>query len=152
LVEPDHRKKQTFTVSGKKVTGGELRERMLAEMRAKVAGAAAPYNKLYRPEKDGVATTFARFLAPALGVRDPYKPSAEEVALVRRGHLLLVAANALQPGVFSLSSWDLVGALPISEEAVEQRTTDGDYRWVNRGGVDLMGANPSAKDSAFGLP
>src|SRR5204863_197311 len=28
----------------------------------------------------------------------------------------------------------------------------GDYRWINRGGVDLMGANPGAKQSAYGLP
>ena len=32
---------------------------------------------------------------------------------VRRAHLLLAMFNALQPGVFALSGWDLVGALPI---------------------------------------
>src|SRR5262249_28150042 len=122
------------------------------EMRTRVAGSAAPYNKLYRPERDGVATTFAGFLAPALGVRDPYHATAAEVERVRQGHLLLAAANALQPGVFSLSSWDLVGALPIPEEAVQVRMADGDYRWVNRGGVDLLGASPKTTESAFGLP
>jgi maltose alpha-D-glucosyltransferase/alpha-amylase len=152
LVEPEHRKDQALEVGGEKVTGKDLRERMLGEMRAKVAGEAAPYNKLYRPEKDGVATTFAGFVAPALGVRDPYSATAEQVGRIRRGHLLLTAANALQPGVFSLSSWDLVGALPVPEEGVKGRTQDGDYRWVNRGGVDLMGANPEAQESAFGLP
>jgi hypothetical protein len=35
---------------------------------------------------------------------------------------------------------------------VAKRTTDGDYRWINRGGVDLLGANPEAKESAYGLP
>lgn len=152
LVEPEHRKDKLLTVGNKKLTGKQLREQMLQEMRSKVAGQAAPYNKLYRPEQDGVATTFPGFIAPALGVRDPYHATAEEVRLITRGHLLLAAANALQPGVFSLSSWDLVGALPISEEAVRQRTTDGDYRWVNRGGVDLLGANPDGKASAIGLP
>jgi maltose alpha-D-glucosyltransferase/alpha-amylase len=152
LVEPDHRKDERLQVGRETLTGKQLRDRMLGEMRAKVAGDAAPFNKLYRPEHDGVATTFAGFVAPALGVRDPYHATAKEMGLIRRGHLLLAAANALQPGVFSFSSWDLVGALPISEEAVRQRTTDGDYRWVNRGGVDLAGANPGAKESAFGLP
>ena len=38
----------------------------------------------------------------------------------------------------SLSSWDLVGALPIDAEAVKTRTADGDWRWVNRGAVDLI--------------
>ena len=54
--------------------------------------------------------------------------------------------------MFGLSSWDLVGALPVPLEAVKDRVGDGDYRWVNRGGVDLMGANPTATASAFGLP
>ena len=49
-------------------------------------------------------------------------------------------ANAMQPGVFSLSSWDLVGALPLPAAAVAERMKDQDYRWINRGGVDLLGA------------
>jgi trehalose synthase len=152
LVELDHRKDQTFVVNGKRVTGKQLREKMLREMRAKAAGEAAPHNRLYRPEKDGVATTFAAFVAAAVEVRDPYHATAEEVKRIREGHLLLALANAMQPGVFSLSSWDLVGALPISEEAVKRRTADGDYRWINRGGVDLLGKNPGAARSAVGLP
>src|SRR5205085_5997609 len=65
---------------------------------------------------------------------------------------LLAAANALQPGVFGVSSWDLVGALPVPLGAVKDRAGGGDYRWLNRGGVDLLGANPAATTSAFGLP
>jgi maltose alpha-D-glucosyltransferase/alpha-amylase len=152
LVELDHRKDETFTLGGTKVTGRQLRERLLREMREKAAGPAAPHNKLYRPEQDGVATTFAGFVAAALEIRDPYRATADQVEQIRRGHLLLALANAMQPGVFSLSSWDLVGALPIDEEAVAKWTEGGDFRWVNRGGVDLMGANPEAKTSAYGLP
>jgi maltose alpha-D-glucosyltransferase/alpha-amylase len=152
LVEPDHRKGETLQVGGRKMTGKELREGMLKLMREKAAGDAAPYNRLYRPEKDGLATTFAGFVAPALGVRDPYRATDADVRRIRQGHLLLASANALSPGVFSLSSWDLVGALPIDAGSVKDRTEDGDWRWVNRGGVDLMGANPRAKASAFGLP
>jgi maltose alpha-D-glucosyltransferase/alpha-amylase len=152
LVELDHRKEETFALGDAKVTGRQLRERLLDEMRVKAAGAAVPHNKLYRPEKDGLATTFAAFVAAGLGVRDPYRATAEQVEQIKRGHLLLALANAMQPGVFSLSSWDLVGALPVPEKAVAERTADGDYRWVNRGGVDLIGANPEAKTSAYGLP
>src|SRR5262249_15111702 len=152
LVELDHRADETFTLRGEKVTGRQLRERLLREMRAKAAGDAAPYNRLYRPEKDGVATTFAGFVAPAVGVRDPYHATAAERERVVRGHLLLALANAMQPGVFSLSTWDLVGALPVSEKAVAKRTRDGDYRWINRGGVDLLGARSDAAESAYGLP
>lgn len=152
LVEPEHRKDQALMIGGQQRTGKELKESMLAAMRRQVAGPAAPYNQLYRPERDGLATTFVGFIAPALGIHNPYQVTPAEIAQIRRGHLLLAAANALQPGVFSLSSWDLVGALPIPVSAVAERTKDGDYRWINRGGTDLMGANRSAKQSAFGLP
>jgi maltose alpha-D-glucosyltransferase/alpha-amylase len=150
-VELDARGDEIFQIGGKKVSGRELRDRMLQEMRTKAAGDQAPHNKLYRPEKDGVATTFAGFIAAALGVRDPYRASRREREQIRKGHLLLAVANAMQPGVFSLSSWDLVGALPIPLKSVADRTADGDFRWVNRGGVDLMGANPNANKSHFGL-
>jgi hypothetical protein len=61
-------------------------------------------------------------------------------------------ANAMQPGIFCLSSWDLVGALPLPRSAVEKRFADGDYRWINRGAVDLLGINPNALTSSLGLP
>jgi maltose alpha-D-glucosyltransferase/alpha-amylase len=35
---------------------------------------------------------------------------------------------------------------------VKDRVGEGDFRWVNRGGVDLLGANPRATTSAIGLP
>jgi maltose alpha-D-glucosyltransferase/alpha-amylase len=111
----------------------------------------APYNYLYRPVRDGLATTFAGFIAPALEVKDPYAATPEQVKQIARGHLLLAAANALQPGVFGVSSWDLVGALPVPLEAVKDRVGDRDYRWVNRGGVDLLGGNPKAATSAYGI-
>jgi trehalose synthase len=151
LVELEARGDETFEIDGREVTGRELREQMLAEMRAKASGDRAPHNKLYRVEKDGLATTFAAFVAAALEIHDPYHATRREVDRIQQGHLLLAAANAMQPGVFSLSSWDLVGALPIPEESVKERIDDGDYRWVNRGGVDLMGFNPDAEESAFGL-
>jgi maltose alpha-D-glucosyltransferase/alpha-amylase len=125
---------------------------LLKEMREKAAGDAAPLNRLYRPEKDGIATTFAGFVAAGLGVRDPVHATTEQREQIKQTHLLLAAANALQPGVFSLSAWDLVGALPIPEDAVKDRVKDGDYRWVNRGGVDLTGANVGTDKSVWGLP
>jgi len=50
LVEPDHRKDSVFVLGGQKMTGKQMRQRMLEQMRSRVAGPAAPYNKLYRPE------------------------------------------------------------------------------------------------------
>ena len=104
LTEPEGRKDETFAVGGRRLTGRQLKDEILAAMRAKAAGAAAPYNHLYRSERDGLATTFAGFVAPALGVKDPYSATPAEVKRISRGHLLLAAANALQPGVFGVSS------------------------------------------------
>jgi trehalose synthase len=140
-----------FQYEGQTLNGKRLKEQILKNMRSTVG--AVPYNRLYRPEQDGVATTYAGFIAPALGIQDPYDATPEQVALIQRGHLLVAHANAMIPGVFALAAWDLVGALPIPAESIPNNLTAGDdWRWINRGGVDLLGANPDAKTSAFGLP
>src|SRR4029079_371716 len=58
LTELDGRGDELFTIYGQEVSGRQLRERTIREMRSRVTGERAPHNKLYRPEKDGVATTF----------------------------------------------------------------------------------------------
>ncbi|MES2534696.1 MAG: maltose alpha-D-glucosyltransferase [Pseudomonadota bacterium] len=140
-----------FDFEGRQLNGQQLKGQILDTMRSTVG--AAPYNRLYRPEQDGVATTFAGFIAPALGVTDPYNATPEQVETVRRGHLLVAHANAMIPGVFALSSWDLVGALPIPVESVPaDLTAGGDWRWINRGGVDLMDASSKTTTAVRGLP
>jgi len=143
-----------FQFEGQTLNGKQIKEQILKDMRAAVAGDAAPYNMLYRSAQDGVATTFAGFIAPALGVKDPYHATSDQVALIQRGHLLVAHADAMQPGAFGISAWDLVGALPIPVNSVpDDLTAGGDWRWINRGGVDLLGENPDADKSAvFGLP
>ncbi len=58
----------------------------------------------------------------------------------------------MQPGVFSLAGWDLVGALPLSTKQVEHLLGDNDFRWINRGAIDMMDYNPEAQKSSWGLP
>lgn len=136
---------------GRTHNGKRLKEQILNTLRSTVG--AVPYNKLYRPRRDGIATTFAGFLAPALGIHDPYHATREDVELIRRAHLLAAHANAMIPGVFALAYWDLTGALPIPVEAIPGKLTTGeDWRWINRGGVDLLGDNPDTDKSVFGLP
>jgi trehalose synthase len=143
---------QALELKGRKVTGRELRDQILKQMRSAEAGAAAPYNLLYRPTEDGLATTYAGFVAASLGIRNLERITPEQEKEIRRGHLLLAFANAMQPGVFGLSGWDLMGALPLPRQSVADLMKDGDYRWINRGGIDLMGVNPAARTSRFGLP
>jgi maltose alpha-D-glucosyltransferase/alpha-amylase len=143
--------KGDFEFEGQTLNGGEMREQILDAMRN--SAGAAPYNKLYRTQQDGIATTFAGFIAPALGIDDPYNASPTQVEVIRRGHLLVAHANAMIPGVFSFSDWDAVGALPIPLDSIpEELTAGGDVRWVNRGGVDLMGKSAQTKTAVFGLP
>ncbi|MDB6091597.1 MAG: trehalose synthase [Gammaproteobacteria bacterium] len=142
-----------FQYEGQNLNGGQLKQKVLQTMRSSVAGPAAPYNMLYRPAQDGIATTFAGFIAPALGVHDPYHATPDQVALIQRGHLLVAHANAMQPGVFAISAWDLVGALPIPASSVPNNlTAGGDWRWIDRGAVDLVGVNPTGTKSSFGIP
>ena len=60
--------------------------------------------------------------------------------------------NAMQPGVFALSGWDLVGALTLPADSVKILLADGDTRWINRGSYDLLGTNPGATKSSTDLP
>lgn len=152
LVPLEFRGDQILDFKGRKISARDLREQTLKKMRSAEAGSAAPYNLLYRPTKDGLATTYAGFVAASLGIRDLDRITPEQVKQIRRGHLLLAFANAMQPGVFSLSGWDLMGALPLPAQSVADLMKDGDYRWINRGGIDLMGVDPEAETSRFGLP
>jgi maltose alpha-D-glucosyltransferase/alpha-amylase len=145
----------SITLDGQTYNGAQLKQQMLQQMQSTVG--AVPYNKLYRPQKDGIATTVAGFIAPALGIKDPYHATPDQVALIRRAHLLLAHANAMIPGVFAISAWDLTGALPVAAASVANlintATSTNDWRWVNRGAVDLLGVNPSAnKSTVLGLP
>lgn len=130
------------------LSGSDLADRILKEMQTTVG--AAPYNRLYRPAHDGVATTFVGFIGPALGI-DPFSATPDEVQQIKRAHLLLGVVTAMQPGLFSISEWDLVGALPIDISGISPEILSGDIRWINRGGVDLMGTS-KATGSVFGIP
>ena len=60
--------------------------------------------------------------------------------------------NALQPGVFALSGWDLCGMLTLPADEVEDLLSSGDTRWIHRAAHDLMGVNPGATQSSSGMP
>ena len=143
--------KGDFEFEGQSLNGGQLKTQILQTMQTTVG--AQPYNQLYRAAQDGIATTYAGFIAPALGINDPYNASPAQIEQIRRGHLLVAHANAMIPGIFSFSEWDAVGALPIPLASVpDNLKAGGDVRWVNRGGVDLMGKSAQTTTAIFGLP
>lgn len=139
-----------FFFQGEELSGLELRERVRSVMYGRLSGENAPYN--LRFVTNGVACTMASVAAAALGIRDLTNLTTEQVQQIQRLHLLLAMYNAFQPGVFALSGWDLVGALPLAHDLVAEMMADGDTRWINRGAYDLLGVNPDATCSAAALP
>jgi len=136
-------KDDTFRFHGKDLKGSELRDRVREEMHRTLL--SVPYNL---KASNGVSCTTVSLAAASLGLADP----AAERAKVQRAHLLLAMFNAMQPGVFALSGWDLVGATTLPPAQVEKLMADGDTRWINRGAYDLLGRDPSATASPAGLP
>jgi trehalose synthase len=139
-----------YTFRGRTVTGNELAETVRADLTAALTGEHRPYNLTFA--QNGIACTTASVCAAALGVRDLDDIDDADTERIRRAHLLLAAYNALQPGVFALSGWDLTGALPLSLEVVADLAADGDTRWINRPAHDLMGYDREATGSRAGIP
>ena len=139
-----------YSFQGEEMSGLALRERVRSVMYERLSGANAPYN--LRFVTNGVACTTASIAAAALGIRDLDFVTDEDVQRIQRLHLLLAMYNAFQPGVFALSGWDLVGALPLPHDQVADMMADGDTRWINRGAYDLMDVDPKATASQAGLP
>jgi trehalose synthase len=140
---------QRFAYKGVDTPGAKLRDAVIGEAKAKLSGENAPYNLA---AGNGVSCTTASVITASLGLKDISNISPADVARVTQAHLLLVAYNAFQPGVFALSGWDLVGALPLAPASIKDLLADGDTRWINRGAYDLMGKNPTAERSGSGLP
>ena len=142
-------KDATFTFRGKTMKGSELREIIRAEMHGRLLGPAAPYNL---EAANGVSCTTATVAAAALGIRDVGRLTEAQRRDIQRAHLLVAMYNAMQPGIFALSGWDLVGALTLPADSVKTLLADGDTRWINRGSYDLLGTNPGAVKSSADLP
>jgi len=142
-------KDTSFTFRGKPVKGSALRETIRDEMHGRLQGLAAPYNL---KAANGVSCTSVTVAAAALGIRDVGHLTEAQRRDIQRAHLLLALYNAMQPGVFALSGWDLVGALTLPAESVQPLIAEGDTRWINRGAYDLLGRHSGVTTSGSGLP
>ncbi|WP_022910194.1 maltose alpha-D-glucosyltransferase [Aestuariimicrobium kwangyangense] len=140
----------TYRLAGQEYTGRELAEHVRQTMRQTMAGDAAPYNALF--VQNGIACTTASVITAALGITDLSTLDDDQVAQIKDAHLLLAKYNAWQPGVFALSGWDLVGALPLERQQVQSLIATGDTRWIERGAYDLMGASNPGGTPTSGMP
>jgi trehalose synthase len=137
-----------FTYKGEEITGEVLGETVRSDLTDGLTGDNAPYNLVFTT--NGIACTTATVITATLGITD--LDDIEDVDRIRRAHLLLAMFNALQPGVFALSGWDLCGMLTLPAEQIEELLEGGDTRWIHRAGHDLMGVNPRATRSQAGMP
>jgi len=137
-----------YPYKGGEMTGEELGASVRADLTEQLTGKNAPYNLVFTT--NGIACTTATVIAATLGVTD--LDTVDDIDRIRRAHLLLAMFNALQPGVFALSGWDLCGMLTLPAADVADLLRGGDTRWIHRAAHDLMGVNPEATKSMAGMP
>lgn len=141
---------ELYSLGGEEYTGATLAEHIRETMREKLTGDAAPYNAVF--VQNGIASTTASIVAASLGISDLEEITDSDVRRIANAHLLMCMFNAWQPGVFALSGWDLVGALPLDRSEVKALIATGDTRWIERGAYDLLGVAPDSKRSSSGMP
>lgn len=139
-----------YTFRGEETTGGELAQRIRADLTEAITEPAADYNLVFTT--NGIACTSASLIAATQGHATLDSITEADIPAIRDAHLLLAAFNAWQPGVFALSGWDLLGALTLPRQEVADLIAEGDTRWVERGAHDLLGVAPEEQRSASGMP
>jgi trehalose synthase len=141
---------EIFHFRGTDVTGAELAIRIRAELIERLTGNAAPYNDIFTT--NGIASTTATIVTAALGVTDVSQLNSQVIEEVKQAHLLLAMFNALQPGVFAVSGWDVCGMLTLERSQIAQLLETGDTRWIHRAAYDLMDYQPLAGESSSKMP
>jgi trehalose synthase len=139
-----------FPFRGAELTGGELATRIRGELIERLTGEAAPYNAIFTT--NGIASTIPTIVAATLGYPDVRSLSERQVERIKQAHLLLAMFNAMQPGVFAVSGWDLCGMLTLERSRVSRLLDSGDTRWIHRAAYDLMDYQPDATESASHMP
>ena len=139
-----------FTFHGAEITGADLADQVRRDLTEVLTGKSAPYNAIFTT--NGIASTTATVIAASLGVRSLDDLDEQTIERIKKAHVLLAMFNALQPGVFALSGWDLCGMLTVDRKSVSALVARGDTRWIHRASYDLMGYVPTAVASSSGMP
>ena len=139
-----------FSFRGQELSGHQLAVTVRQDLLDHLTGPGYPYNLTFT--QNGIASTTATIIAASLDFPSVANLTPEQVEQIKRAHLLLAMFNALQPGVFALSGWDLVGALTLTKKQVSWLLGDGDTRWIHRSAYDLMDFRPDATESQSKMP
>jgi len=141
---------EVFTYHRAPIKGSDLAVKIRNDLLEHLTGEAGPYNSTFT--QNGIASTTATIIAASLGFTSITDLTAEQAERIKQAHLLLAAFNALQPGVFALSGWDLVGSLTLDRRQIARLLGDGDTRWIHRSAYDLMDYRPDATESLSQMP
>jgi trehalose synthase len=141
---------ELFPFRGNLVCGGDLAVTIRRELIERLTGEAAPYNSIFTT--NGIACTTATLIAAALGYDEVTALTEQHIETIKRVHLLLAMFNALQPGVFAISGWDLCGMLTLPRPQIAELLSSGDTRWLHRGAYDLLDFQPRATASPSQIP
>lgn len=152
LVHFDKYPDQIFDYNDKKLTGLEIKNLIFSEVMR-----FCESNKLsFKINYGGIQAHFAEVIGARLNidhnVLTSNELSAHQVETIKQLMLLIISYNAMQPGIFQISGWDLVGAVHQNEEALYDYLKDGDTRWLCRSGFDLLGKYSEQKLTKQGIP
>jgi trehalose synthase len=139
-----------FPFRGREISGADLAALVRRELIERLTGDAAPYNSTFTT--NGIACTTATIIAAVLGHHDLSGLDAGQIEAIKQVHLLLAMFNALQPGVFAISGWDLCGMLTVPRRQIPDLLSSGDTRWIHRGAYDLMDYRPEVTTSPSRIP
>jgi trehalose synthase len=143
-------KDDVYSYHGEDISGADLAVTIRGDLCDRLTGEAAPYNLIF--STNGIASTTGTVIAAALGYTSIENLTDEQIRKIRQAHLLLAMFNALQPGVFSLSGWDLLGMLTLDPEKIAPLLATGDTRWIHRSAYDLMGFQTESEQPRTGMP
>eukprot|EP01135_Chromosphaera_perkinsii_P011877 Nk52_evm6s2524 gene=Nk52_evmTU6s2524 len=140
--------KKTFNYGGELLSGQDISNRLIHSCYEFSRKYDLPYNEKY----GGFMTTFTTIVLGRLGIsrkqRDFDSFTVNEKGRVIDALMPLIVFSAIQPGIFQISAWDLLGSIQLEVEEVQEFTADGDFRWCNRPAYDLLGARGAINDAA----
>lgn len=137
LVHFDKYPDKEFYYNNENLTGAEIKEIIFNE----VQEFCDKNNLSFKINYGGIQAHFVELCAARLNINKQSITdgclSSDEFESIEKLMLLAVFYNAIQPGVFQISAWDLLGVVNFNGDHNNKKIIDGDSRWLCRSGFDL---------------
>lgn len=138
LAHFDKNPEELFIFKNEKLTGSEIKNIILDEVQSFCSVNNLPFKLSF----GGIQAHFVELCAARLGITKQ-KIFTNKISMSELNELMDLMAlgvfyNAMQPGIFQISAWDLLGAISTNEQLINHKIADGDLRWLCRSGFDLL--------------